>query len=183
MTGHSGEPTPGGPGFPPAGSPATGDPQHDQAPADLHHEQAPAGQPGGDKPPENPERGAAARPAYGQAGAERDQLWSMLSYLGFFLLVPPLVISVAGRRRSPFVHYHATQALNLCITAFGYTLSCLIVGVLLALDTTGAGLAVGVSLACLVWASAVAFAIVGGVSASRGGRRRLPAWACSPIVK
>lgn len=165
MTGHSGEPAPGRPEFPPERSPAPGG-QDDQG-----------------TPRPDSERADDVRQSAGQAGGQRDQILSLLAYLGFFLLIPPLVVSVASGRRSPFVRYHATQALNLWITAFGYTLSCLILGVVLALDTTGTALAVGVPLACLVWAAAVAYAIVGGVSASRGRLRRLPAWVCSPIVK
>lgn len=166
MTGHSEQPAPGSPGFPPDGP---------QPPADQHDEE---GAPQGLAP------GGGLYPGYGQGGAERDQLLSLLAYLGmiFFLFLPPLVLYLASRRTSPFVRYHAAQALNLWITAFGYTLSCLILGGLLALDTTATALAVGIPLACLVWAAAAAFAVLGGVSASRGGMRQLPAWICSPMV-
>jgi uncharacterized Tic20 family protein len=109
----------------------------------------------------------------------------MLAYLGmiFFLFLPPLIIYLATMRRSPFVRRHAAQALNLWITAFLYTVSCVIVGSLLALDTVGTGLAVGIPLACLVWVSAAVYAVAGAVSASRGGLRELPGWICSPMVR
>lgn len=171
MTGHP-EPTPPGqPGFPSEGSPP---------PGDQHHEDVP-------RRGLNLGPGGALRAGaiYGRAGAQSDQLWSMLAYLGmiFFLFLPPLIIYLAARRQSAFVRYHAAQALNLWITAFLYTLSCLILGGLLALDTIGTALAVGIPLACLVWVSAAAYAIAGGISASRGGQQELPSWICSPMVK
>lgn len=171
MAGHQEQRPSGRPGFPPQGG---------RPPSDQHHEDVPRG---------GLELGLAgalrARAAYGPAGAESDQLWSMLAYLGmiFFQFVPPLVIYLAKRRQSPFVRSHAAQALNLWITAFLYTLSCLILGGLLALDTIATALAVGLPLACLVWASAVVYAVVGGVSASRGRQRELPGWICSPLVR
>jgi uncharacterized Tic20 family protein len=109
----------------------------------------------------------------------------MLAYLGtiFFLFLPPLIIYLATMRQSPFVRRHAAQALNLWITAFLYTVSCLILGGLLALDTIGTALAVAIPLACLVWVSAVVYAIAGAVSASHGELRELPGWICSPMVR
>lgn len=171
LTGLPGQPVSGQRGLLPSGA---------RPPGDQHHEDVPRGGLG-------PGLSGArlARVAYGQAGAESDQLWSTVAYLGmiFFLFAPPLIIYLAKRRQSPFVRYHAAQALNLWITAFLYTVSCLILGSLLALDTIGTALAVGLPLAGLVWVSAVAYAIMGGVSASRGSQRDLPAWICSPMVK
>lgn len=168
-----------GPGQPVSGHPGLL-PSGPRPPGDQHHEDVPRGALGlglgGSR---------RARAAYGQAGPSSDQLWSALAYFGVivFLFVPPLIIYLAKRRQSPFVRYHAAQALNLWITAFLYTVSCLILGGLLALDTLATGLAVGLPLAGVVWVSAVAYAIVGGVSASRGTQRDLPGWICSPMVK
>ena len=171
MAAHPEPSPPGQPGFPPGRSRLPGDQHHE----DMAHGGLELGHGGA----------LRARAAYGRAGAESDRLWSMLAYLGmiFFLFLPPLIIYLARGRRSPFVRYHATQALNLWITAFLYTLSCLILGGMLALDTLGTALAVGIPLACLVWVSMAAYAIAGGVSAARGGQRELPSWICSPMLK
>ena len=169
MTSRTGETPPARPGFPAEGS---------RSPVDQHHEDVPRG------PLELSFGGALReRSAYGKAGADRDQLWSMLAYLGMVLLLPALIAYLVKRRQSPFVRYHAAQALNLWITAAGYTLSCVILGGLLALDTTGTGLAVGIPLACLVWVSAIAYGVTAGLSARRGRQRELPRWICSPMVR
>ena len=169
MTGHPGQTPPAKPGFPAEGSRPLGNQHHEDVPRWVL-QLGPAGMPGD-------------RAAYGRAGADSDQLWSMLAYLGMVLLLPALTVYLAKRRQSPFVRYHAAQALNLWITALGYTVSCVILGGLLSLDTTATGLAVGIPLACLVWLAAVAYAVTAGLSARRGRQRQLPAWICSPVVK
>lgn len=171
MTGQPDQTTSGEPGFPPEGS---------LPPGDQHHEDAPR------RGLEPALAGALRdREPYGPAGAGSDQLWSLLAYLGMavFAFIPPLVVYLAKWRESPFVRYHAAQALNLWITAFGYTVSCFIVGVLLALDTAGTALAVTLPLACVIWVSAVGYAIAGGLAAKRGRQRELPRWICSQAVR
>lgn len=169
MTGTQAQTPPGQQGFPSEGS---------RPPADQHHEDVPRGVLALGL------RGALRESAgYGPAGAASDQLWSVLAYPGVVLIVPALAVYLAKRRESPFVRWHAAQALNLCITAFLYTLSCVILGGLLSLDTTAAALAVAIPLGCVVWISAVTYAVAGGVAARRGRQRQLPGWICSPMVK
>ncbi len=83
-------------------------------PHDHHHEDA--AYPGSD---------ANLSPVYGPAGRDDDQQWAMMAYLGliFFAFVPPLAVYLVKRSESPFIRYHAAQALNLWITVFCYSLS------------------------------------------------------------
>src|SRR5579875_601626 len=54
-----------------------------------------------------------------------DERWAMLGYLGvpFTGFVLPLVIYLLKRRTSPFVRWHAGQALNLAVTAILWLIS------------------------------------------------------------
>lgn len=189
MTGHPEQPRLGQPGFPrgadedtaPGGGAAGSvKPAGSRPPGDQHHEDVPRGGLslgfGG---------AAAAWAPYGRSGPASDQLWSAIAYAGMivFLFIPPLSVYLAKRRESPFVRYHAAQALNLWITGFLYTLSCLILAGLLTLDTAATALAVLIVLLCAVWVPVLASAVLSGVTASRGRQRTLPRWICSPLVK
>jgi uncharacterized protein len=185
MTGHPEQPPSGHEGFPPEPGTAGYMVQASSPPpGDQHHEHVP--RTGLGLGLSGPIGGAGrARAAYGRAGPDSDQLWSMMAYLGmiFFLFMPPLIVYLAKRRESPFVRYHAAQALNLWTTGFLYTVSCAILGGLLALDTVTAALAVGLPLVSLVWVLAAGYAIMGAVTASRGRQHDLPRWICSPAVR
>jgi uncharacterized Tic20 family protein len=109
---------------------------------------------------------------------------AMLSYLGVPFLGPviPLVIYLIKKRSSPFVRYHAAQAMNLSITALLYTICVLILGTMLALDSLVVALIVGVTLVAALWLATLAFVIVAASRASRGRRYRIPGWLCASIV-
>jgi uncharacterized Tic20 family protein len=136
---------------------------------DQHHEDA--GHPEG-------AQGAAA--TYGPAGEDDDQLWAMIAYLGliFFAFLPPLGVYLVKRGESPYVRYHAAQALNLWITVFCYSLSFAIIGGILMLDTVPAGLSVGVPLITAAAVAMLGYTIRGAVAAGRGFLYRLPSWIC-----
>lgn len=114
-----------------------------------------------------------------------DRTLSAASYFGAVIIVPvvPLAIYLARRRTSPFVRWHAAQALNVTLTALLYAISGTIMGALLSFDRAIAALAVMVPLATIGWLVLVAHLIRGAAAARRGGFRQIPAWLCSPLVK
>jgi uncharacterized protein len=128
---------------------------------------------------------AGLSPVYGPAGIEDDQLWAMMAYLGmiFFAFAPPLAVYLVKRRESPFVRFHAAQALNLWITVFCYSLSFVIIGAVLLLDTVATGLTVGLLLIAAAGVAMLGYAILGAIAASRGSLYRMPNWICAKIIK
>ncbi len=108
-----------------------------------------------------------------------------LGYLGAVLVIPivPLAVYVAKGRTSPFVRWHAAQAMNVALTALFYAISGAIMGALLAFDSPLAALAVMVPLAAVGWLVIVTYLVRGAAAARGGGFRQLPAWVCSPLVK
>ena len=122
---------------------------------------------------------------YGPAGQEDDQLWAMIAYLGliFFAFLPPLAVYLVKRGESSYVRYHAAQALNLWITVVCYSLSFMIIGGTLMLDTVSTGLSIGVPLIVAAGVTMLVYAIRGAVAASRGSLYRLPNWICVQMVK
>jgi uncharacterized protein len=139
-----------------------------RVPQDHHHEDA--GYVGG---------------AYGPAGEEDDQLWAMVAYLGliFFAFLPPAAVYLIKRGESAYVRYHAAQALNLWITVFCYTLSFVIIGGILMLDTVSAGLSIGIPLIVAAGVAMLGYAVRGAAAASRGSEYRLPNWICVQMVR
>src|SRR6266496_4010021 len=124
-------------------------------------------------------------PAYSSAGSEDGRIWAMMAYLGvmFLAFLLPVVLYLVGRRRSPFVRYHAAQALNLWITVFLYSVSFVIVGAVLALDTVSTALAVGVPLVAAAGLTMLGYAVLAALAASRGTMYRIPRWICTPLVR
>ena len=108
----------------------------------------------------------------------------MLGYLGVPFLGPviPLVIYLVKKRSSPFVRYHAAQAVNLSVTALIYTVCLLILGAMLALDSIVVALIVAVPLAVALWLVTLAYVIVAGSSANRGDYYSIPSWICASIA-
>jgi uncharacterized Tic20 family protein len=131
-----------------------------------------------------PHPASPASPASPPDPQADDHRLAMLSYLGVPFLGPviPLVIYLVKRRSSPFVRYHAAQAMNLSITALLYTICVLILGVMLALDSIVLALVVGVTLVAALWLATLAFVIVAASKANRGRRYRIPGWLCATIV-
>jgi uncharacterized Tic20 family protein len=125
----------------------------------------------------------AGRP-YGQDGDD-DQLWAMVAYLGmiFFAFLPPLAIYLFRRRESRYVRFHAAQALNLWITAVLYSISFMIIGGILALDTITTGLSVGIPLIAATGIVLLLFAVRAALAAGRGAQYRLPGWICVQVVR
>jgi uncharacterized Tic20 family protein len=103
---------------------------------------------------------------------------AMLAYLGvpFTLCLVPLAVyltSLDGRR---FARAHAAVALSLSLATVLYTFSIVIVGGVLALDSTAVGtLAVAVLLTAL-WAGVLTVVIRAAAAAGRGEMYQLPRW-------
>lgn len=114
-----------------------------------------------------------------------DELLAAVSYAGAIVAGPvvPLVVYLGQRRSSPFVRQHAAQALNVALTWLLYAVSGTIVGVLLAFDNGHVALFIMVPLAAAGWLVMAAHLVWAAIAARRGGFRRLPSWACAPLVK
>jgi uncharacterized Tic20 family protein len=115
---------------------------------------------------------------------ESDIRPATFGYLGAIVLGPviPLIVYAVGSRRSPFIRYHAATAVNLSLTATLYGLCCLILGGLLALDSTTVALVVAIPVGLVIWASMLRYLLQGVISANRGERREMPDWICAHIV-
>jgi len=106
-------------------------------------------------------------------------------YLGAIVSGPliPLVTYAIGRRRSPFLRFHAAMALNLSLTGVLYALCCLILCGLLLLDSLTAALVVVIPIAFGLWLSVLKYLIRGIGAANRGERYDVPGWICAPMAK
>lgn len=111
--------------------------------------------------------------------------FAAVGYLGAMFLGPviPLIIYAAGRRRRPFLHYHAARALNLSLTGLLYGLCCLILGGLLLLDSLTVALVVAVPIGLGLWLTVLRYLIRGLGAASRGERYEVPGWICAQIAR
>jgi uncharacterized Tic20 family protein len=115
---------------------------------------------------------------------DADVTWAMLGYLGAIFTGPviPLVVYLVKRRKSQFMCYHGGRALNLALTVLLYTVCCLILGALLALDTLTLALAVAIPLVVLLWLAMLRYLIRGVGAAQRGEAYEVPDWICGMIV-
>jgi uncharacterized Tic20 family protein len=121
----------------------------------------------------------------GQRVRDADVTWATTGYLGAIFLGPviPLVVYVIGRRRSPFMRYHAATALNLSLTWTLYAVCCVIIGGLLLLDSLTTALVVVLPLAFVLWLAMLGYLIRGIGAANRGERHEVPGWICARIAK
>ncbi len=114
-----------------------------------------------------------------------DTTWALMAYLGqlAFGFLPPLIVYLSRKDRSPFVRSHAAQALNLMLTY----LIVFVGGVLIAVTAavSGVGPAVLLLAVPLVVAAAVTHTVFLIIGAVRAGRRELykaPTLVCWPII-
>ncbi len=103
---------------------------------------------------------------------------AMLAYLAvpFTLCLVPLAVyltSLDGRR---FARAHAAVALSLSLATILYTFSIVIVGGVLALDSTGVGTLAAAALLAVLWAGVLIVVIRAAAAAGRGKMYRLPRW-------
>ena len=105
-------------------------------------------------------------------------------YLGAIFLGPiiPLVIYLLRGRKSAFMRFHATTAVNLSLTATLYGISCLILGGLLLLDSITVALVIGLTLGFALWLTMLKYLIRGVIAANRVEEFEVPSWICARIV-
>jgi len=125
----------------------------------------------------------------GQVPSRSEEVAAMIAYAGAIVLglillgqVVPLVVYLSRRHVSPFVRYHAAQALNVTLTFPIYAFSAAIVGVLIALDSRLAALAVMLPIVVTGWAITARHLAQGASAANHGEFVEIPHWICSPFV-
>ncbi|TDC92742.1 DUF4870 domain-containing protein [Actinomadura sp. 7K507] len=163
-------------------------PSHGQGQQPGWQQQAPWQQPGNawqqphqqggsawQQQPQQQGGGTAQMPADFGPVSHDDKTWSLMAYVGQFLIgaIAPAIVYV-GKARSPFVRRHAAQGLNMGLAAIAVWF----VGLLLSL-----------AVEVLIWApllftAAVMFYLVyAGRAANRGEFRAVPPVVAWPILK
>ncbi|MWA04421.1 DUF4870 domain-containing protein [Actinomadura sp. LD22] len=120
-------------------------------------------------------RGTAQLPGHYGPVSDDDKTWSLMAYLGQFLVgaIAPAIVYL-GKARSPFVRRHAAQGLNMGIAAIAVW----IVGGLLALAVD-----VLIWVPLLFTAAVLFFLVYAARAANRGEFRAVPVVVAWPIVK
>jgi uncharacterized Tic20 family protein len=102
----------------------------------------------------------------------------MLAYLAvpFTLFLVPLAVYLTSPGSRGFARAHAARALALSLATFLYTVSIVIVGGVLALDSATVGTLAAVVLLVLLWAGILIVVIRAATAAGRGEVCELPRW-------
>ena len=178
---------PGYPGYPPA----------DGFPAISHDEYGVVPEPAGDGLRQAREPGHAAPDAAGPGQSPRSDgdpgsrsdgaaaRWAMLGYLTvpLFGFVVPLLVYLRNLHGANWSRAHAAQALNVWITAVLYSLSAVIMGTMLALDSPQIALLVFGPLVAVLWLVMLTYLVRAATAASQGQEYAFPGWLCSRIVR
>ncbi|MEV4253731.1 DUF4870 domain-containing protein [Spirillospora sp. NPDC049652] len=93
--------------------------------------------------------------------------------------IAPFVFHLVYRNRSPFVRYHAAQALNVQLTSMLVGL----VAVLLSVATLGLGAVLAIPLALAFWVAQFVFVIIATSRAEAGDWYAIPAFLAWPMVR
>ena len=111
--------------------------------------------------------------------------WAMLGYLTvpLFGFVVPLLVYLRNLHGANWSRAHAAQALNVWITAVLYSLSAVIMGTMLALDSPRIALIVFGSLVVALWLVMLTYLVRAATAASQGLLYPVPRWLCSRIVR
>jgi uncharacterized Tic20 family protein len=122
--------------------------------------------------------GAEARPPAPPPADRGEVRWAMLAYLAvpFTLFLVPLAICLTSGGHRRFARAHAAVALSLSLATVLYTVSIVIVGGVLALDSAAVGTLAAVPLLVLLWAGVLVVVIRAAAAASRGEQYQLPRW-------
>lgn len=121
--------------------------------------------------------GDASRQA--PAPADRGEVRrAMLAYLAvpFTLCLVPLAVYLTSLGNRRFARAHAAVALALSLATILYTVSILIVGGVLALDSAAVGTMAAVPLLALLWAGVLVVVVRAAAAAGRGDMYQLPRW-------
>ena len=125
----------------------------------------------------------------GPVPSRSEEVVAMISYVGAIVLglillgqIVPLVVYLSRRHASPFTRFHAAQALNVTLTFPIYAFSAALAGVMLALGSRVAALAVMIPIAAIGWAITARHLVRGASAADHGEIVEIPHWICSPFV-
>jgi uncharacterized Tic20 family protein len=120
----------------------------------------------------------------GYVPSRTEELYGAFSYFGAIPTGPvlPLFVYLSRRRASPFVRWHAAQAINVTLTFLVYLICGAIAGFLLSLDSPKAALWIMVPIAVIFWLITAGYLVRAAASASFGEFKEIPAWICSPFV-
>lgn len=130
---------------------------------------------------------AAPGPAgYGPRPQSDDRAWATVAYLTPFVVsfLGPLIIYILKRNESPFIRYHAAQALNMILTVTVYSVILLGLGTGAAVDGHGALFVLAFLLWLILGFVYLVFLIVATVGANRSDRPyRAPGWLCLRVIR
>ncbi|GAB2846324.1 hypothetical protein GCM10027176_57470 [Actinoallomurus bryophytorum] len=126
-------------------------------------------------------------PPYGPQGNNPadDTNWALAAYIGQLIIgvIAPLVVFLVRQDQTPFIRFHAAQALNAALSYLAVFLG----GIALAVVTVvaGAPAALIVVIPAMIIFGIVHFVylIIGAVRAGRLEMYRLPAWICWRMIK
>ena len=157
----------------------------------------PGAAPSPDNPYLGPNAGTGYDPRYGYGppggpygapngpASSEETTWAMMSYLGMILVsfIAPLVVYFA-KRQSPFVRFHAAQALNYILTVLIHVVVVLLVCVPLAvvLDHP-APLVLLIPVYLVDGLGQWVFLILGALKAGKGQMYRFPTFFCFRMIR
>ena len=122
---------------------------------------------------------------YGPRGTSDDRTWALLSYVLALVasIIAPLVIYLVKMNESRFVRFHASQALNMGITAIIESVAIFIVGVFLAFILHGFGFLLMLLAFLALGIAHLVYLIMGAVRSNQGQLFQVPTIICFRMVK
>ena len=151
-------------------------PRDPNTPSDQPYGQAPPppygapggqpGYPGQPGPPVGPPATAPFSPLVGRQLTSDETLWSMLAHLGGIIIgfIAPLIVMLTKGNESPYIRYHAVEALNFQILiAIGYVISSVLTIVIIGI--------IGFFVLPIV---SIIFSVIAGLAANKGEAYRYP---------
>ena len=127
---------------------------------------------------EQGEKDAAGWPSAPVPADHAETRRAMLAYLGvpFAVCLVPLAVYLTSPGDRRFARAHAAVALSLSLATILYTFSIVIVGGVLALDSTAVGTLAAAALLAVLWAGVLIVVIRAAAAAGRGEMYQLPRW-------
>lgn len=127
---------------------------------------------------EQGEKDPAGRPPAPVPADRAEARRAMLAYLSvpFTLGLVPLAVYLTSLDDRRFARAHAVVALSLSLATILYTFSIVIVGGVLALDSTAVGTLAAAVLLAVLWAGVLTVVIRAAAAADRGEMYQLPRW-------
>ena len=121
----------------------------------------------------------------GHVPSRTEEVYGAFGYVGAILTGPvlPLFVYLSRKNASPFVRWHAAQALNVTLTFLLYLVCGAIAGFLLSLDSPKAAIWIMAPIAVIGWLIMARNLLRGAAAAAAGDFFQIPAWICSPFVQ